>query len=142
MVADTFETNYNVPAPVPPAPVPETRSRWFNIDRIFCFAVIALNMIMIITTYGNFVMRAIIGAVSALVFTHFAKRLYDSEKPGSAAFKVITGVVRGLLYAAAIIITLLPYTMHLNFKWYYPVQRYIYTDGYNKNRPIHELLPE
>jgi len=142
MAADMFERNYNLPAPVPPIPAQDTRSRWFIIDRVFCFAVIILNSIMIITTYGNFVIRAIIGAVFALVFTHYAKSLYDSEKPRSAAFKVITGAVRGLLYAAAIIITLLPYTMRLSYKWYYPVQRYVYTEGYNKDSPIHELLPK
>lgn len=100
-----------------------------------------INIPLFITNYGNFVIRTIGAALVFLIVTS-RKNLYDKEKERSAVFRKITGALRAVTYTALVILCILPYSMRISKKWFYPVQRYIYTSGYNSKSLIHDLLPE
>lgn len=115
-------------------------SKWYNIDISLCGIIIFLGMplSMILISYSSIWGMAII-----LYFVvRLGKNFYYIDKPVSKSFKIITTIVRSMLYAMVIFVTIIPLTISKDWKWYYPVQRMAYLSNYNKGSSMYEFLPE
>lgn len=91
------------------------RSVWRVLDVLVCIAFVLCNGMMILTSYcGIYLLLCPL----ALFLTMLCHAPFIQK--GSRAFTI---VFRTFCYAAAVFFTLLPYTMHYDAAWYYPVQR-------------------
>ncbi len=91
------------------------RSVWKWLDVLVCAAFLLLNGMLLLTSYCGiyFVLCPLVLILTILCHAPFIKK-------GSRAFTI---AFRAFCYAAAVFFTLLPYTMHYDAAWYYPVQR-------------------
>lgn len=91
------------------------KSVWRVLDILVCAAFVLCNGMMLLTSYCGIYFLLCPLALFLLMLCHapYAKKCVRGF---AIAF-------RTFCYAAAVFFTLLPYTMHYDAAWYYPVQR-------------------
>ncbi len=115
-------------------------SFWRYIDILLCF-LLAFPMSMIGLAYSYYNTIWLI-SMSLLFILWLAKPLYDKNRLTPKWLLYVTGILRTVMYGIAVIAILLPQTMGLDWKWYYPVQRSVYLSNYEKGCFLESFLPE
>ncbi len=115
-------------------------SIWRYIDILLCF-LLAFPMSMIGLAYSYYSTIWLI-SMPLLFVLWLAKPLYDKNRPTPKWLRYVTGILRTVLYGIAVIAILIPQTMGLDWKWYYPVQRNVYLSNYEKGCFLEGFLPE
>lgn len=115
-------------------------SIWRYIDILLCF-LLAFPMSMIGLAYSYYSTIWLI-SMPLLFVLWLAKPLYDKNRPTPKWLRYVTGILRTVLYVIAGIAMLIPQTMGLDWKWYYPVQRSVYLSNYSEGCFLERFLPE
>ncbi len=113
---------------------------WRYTDILLCF-LLAFPMSFVGLAYAYYHTIWLI-SMPLLFVLWLAKPLYDRNRPTPKGLRYVTGILRTVLYVIAGIAILIPHTMGLDWKWYYPVQRTVYLSNYSEGSVLEMLLPE
>ena len=84
-----------------------------------------------------------IASFPAMLLIALSDEWYDKDIPRSRTFRMVTGILRTVIYTVVIVAAVFPYVLSANsWKWAYPIQRAMYLSHYQKGSILEILLPE
>ncbi len=120
-------------------PLSKKARAWQVADAAVCVLFWLCNSIWCLSGYMGAYMPLLF---SAMILFFCAQTRFFYEEKRSKVFRIVQMTIRLIAYTAAVLFTILPYTMRYDAPWYYPVQRAFYLSGYEKGSTLYELLPE
>jgi len=117
-------------------------SKWYGNDCLICFAVFFFSPLVMFVIPSIILNLFTFNLLIAVPFLLLGKPLYYIDSDRGKNFGKITKTIRISVYSAVIILFILPFTIHLQLKEYYPVQRAMYLSNYTDGSTLEYLLPD